>query len=282
MNKIDLLFTKKREGVLNIYFTAGYPKAGDTPLIIRSLEKSGADLIEIGIPFSDPVADGPVIQQSSHQALLNGMNPDLLFEQLEAVAKEVKIPIILMGYYNSFYQYGMERFVGRCLSAGVSGVIIPDLPPEIYESKYKNLFENAGLHFICLVSPDTPPERVAYLASLSKGFLYILSSSSTTGNTPNSIQDNHPDTLRYRDFASLNFNHFNHLNHLNHFPPPTLIGFGIHNRETFEWACQHANGAIVGSQFIRELNRLDDSDHNREERMLSLCNEFVQNLRPRK
>jgi len=182
MNRIDELFLRKQKSVLSVYFTAGYPELTDTALIISGLEQAGADLIEIGFPFSDPVADGPVIQASSHQALINGMNLDILFDQLRKIKETSRIPKIMMGYFNTVYQFKVDRFINHCVECGIDGVIIPDLPPELYEKDYRLLFESAGIHFICLVAPQTSPDRAKYVASLSRGFIYLLTSSSTTGN----------------------------------------------------------------------------------------------------
>jgi len=265
MNKIDKLFLQRQHKVLSVYFTAGYPHLNDTNLIIKGLEESGADLIEIGFPFSDPVADGPVIQASSHQALVNGMNLDVLFNQLDQIRGSSHIPKILMGYFNTVYQYGVENFLERCVHTGVSGVIIPDLPPEIYQSAYQELFEDAGIHFICLVSPQTPPERINYLGKLSKGFLYILSTSGITGQQLSTGSLKPSSSGDRQGQVGL----------------PTLIGFGIHNHETFETACLRANGAIIGSEFIRQIGRIEDTPEGpgREQAILELCREFVGRIR---
>jgi tryptophan synthase alpha chain len=265
MNKIDELFRRKDQNVLSVYFTAGYPQIEDTALIIKGLEDSGADLVEIGFPFSDPVADGPVIQASSHRALANGMNLDLLFGQLESVASTSGIPKILMGYYNTVYQYGVSKFLGRCIQSGVSGVIIPDLPPEIYEAEYQTDFEKAGIHFICLVSPHTSPERISYLSKLSRGFLYILSTSGITGQQLSSFSVTPEKAGVSRRQDNL----------------PTLIGFGIHNHDTFEMACEQANGAIIGSEFISQISRLSEtaSGTDRLKAIGDLCSEFVNRIR---
>jgi tryptophan synthase alpha chain len=263
MNKIDLLFSQKKHNILSVYFTAGYPELNDTNLIIKGLEDSGADLIEIGFPFSDPVADGPVIQGSSHAALMNGMNLDILFAQLDEIASKSQIPKILMGYYNTVYQYGVQRFIERCRRSGISGVILPDLPPEIYEREYKEMFEAAGIHFVCLVSPHTPADRIQYLARLSRGFLYILSTTGTTGQQLSNL------SLIQREFQE----------RIQTVELPTMIGFGIHNKETFELACRQANGAIIGSEFIRQISRLDEGGSGRDRAIASLCGEFVKRIR---
>jgi tryptophan synthase alpha chain len=279
MNRIDELFLRKQQFVLSVYFTAGYPELTDTGLIISGLERAGADLIEIGFPFSDPVADGPVIQASSHQALLNGMNLDVIFDQLSAIREASSIPKIMMGYFNTVYQYKVERFIHQCVDCGIDGVIIPDLPPEVYEKDYRELFEAAGIHFICLVAPQTSPERVKYLASLSRGFIYLLSSSSTTGGNSSVLMDS-PHPLAPPTFAGAGS------------PParrsargsggmPALIGFGIHDHETFDLACNQANGAIIGTAFIRFLNanlsrEQPEQIHNQIHRV---CENFVKMIR---
>ncbi len=269
MNRIDELFKRKQESVLSIYFTAGFPELNDTTLLISGLEKAGADLVEIGFPFSDPVADGPVIQASSHQALENGMNLDILFEQLMSIKATSSIPKIMMGYFNTVYQYGVDRFISKCSTSGVDGVIIPDLPAEVYEREYRQSFEAAGIHVIFLVAPQTTPERAEYLQALTKGFLYRLSMSGTTGNAvvgeaqlvPGVDPSAHPKTDSM----------------------PVLIGFGIHDHATFEMACRHANGAIIGTAFIRHLSRKTEDrrqeteDKRRE--IAEICKGFIDNIR---
>ncbi len=269
MNRIDQLFQNKGNNVLSVYFTAGYPELADTGLVIRGLEEAGADLVEIGFPFSDPVADGPVIQASSHRALENGMNLDILFEQLAAINHTSRIPKILMGYFNTVYQYGVEKFVMRGRESGVDGVIIPDLPPEIYESDYQKIFQTAGLHFICLVSPQTPAERTRYLAGLSRGFIYLLSSSSTTGTHVSR------DAIG-RDAIGRDAKYCVSTGHKK---LPTLIGFGIHDHRTFKMACQQASGAIIGSEFIRRLTSELPLEGDRSEGILGLCRRFVGEIR---
>jgi tryptophan synthase alpha chain len=263
MNRIDNLFKTKQNSVLSVYFTAGYPELNDTGLIIWGLEKAGADLIEIGFPFSDPVADGPVIQASSHRALQNGMNLDILFGQLREIREESHIPKILMGYFNTVYQYQVDRFIRECVDCGIDGVIIPDLPPEVYDREYRESFQSAGIHFICLVAPQTTPERAAWLTSLSSGFIYRLSSSSTTGSDVS------------QDLSVLSAGAAEPVNtHL-----PTLIGFGIHDHETFEIACSQANGAIIGTGFIRFLDARTGTQGTRQSQMEEVCTEFVRTIR---
>ena len=238
MNRLQNLFDQKKKDLLNIYFTAGYPKLDDTEKLIVSLDKAGADLVEVGMPYSDPLADGPTIQESGQVALANGMKLDLLFEQLERARAETEIPIILMGYFNQLMQYGVERFLRRCKAVGVDGLILPDLPMEIYEEDYQALFEELGLYIIFLITPQTSEARIRKVDSLSKGFIYMVSNSSITG-AKSGISE---EQLAY-------FNRIEEMNLQN----PRLIGFGISNNETFQTACQYAAGAIIGSAFIKAL-----------------------------
>jgi len=237
-NRITSLFEKKDEKILSIYFTAGYPELNDTLKIISQLEKSGADLVEIGMPFSDPVADGPVIQQSSEEALKNGMTIHLLFEQLKRIRKSVSIPLILMGYLNPVMQYGIEDFCKKCKEIGIDGTIIPDLPLEIYETEYKEIFEQNSLSNIFLVTPQTSDERIRKIDKLSTGFIYMVSSSSTTGvkGAVNEEQVAYFERIRAMNLRS-----------------KRLIGFGISDRSSFEKSSGYANGAIIGSAFIKAL-----------------------------
>ncbi len=285
MNRIDKLFQDKKNSILSIYFTAGYPELNDTIPIITGLADAGADMVEIGFPFSDPVADGPVIQASSHQALVNGMNLDLLFEQLSGLPDTVVIPKILMGYYNTVYQYGMDKFINQCVATGIDGIIIPDLPPGVYVKEYQTKFETAGLHFICLVAPQTTPERAAYLRSLTKGFLYRLSMSATTGqNITGSQSLASPENLAIG----------NNLNLDKDSEKPVMIGFGIHDRQSFEMACRHANGAIIGTAFIRHLSsfekerltkkkidgrKIGQHTEDRSQEIAGICRGFIGSLR---
>jgi tryptophan synthase alpha chain len=239
MNRIDKLFRTKRQNILSIYFTAGFPTLTDTLPTIKELDKAGADMIEIGMPFSDPVADGPVIQQSNEKALSNGMTVKLLFEQLARVREKTELPLILMGYINPFFKFGMENFLNKCHMTGIDGIIIPDLPVEEYRVSYEALFEKYNIFNIFLISPQTPDERITYLDSISKGFLYMVSTAATTGAKSN--------------FDAAQISYFKKVNDLN-LKTPRLIGFGISNNETFIQACNFANGAIIGSSFIRFLD----------------------------
>lgn len=247
MNIIDHLFHKGKNK-LSIYFTAGYPKLNSTPKIIKILQQSKVNLIEIGLPYSDPMADGLIIQKSNKKALQNGMNPDQLFSQLQLIQNEIQVPLILMGYYNQFLKFGEEYFLNCCQKSGISGLIFPDLPLEIYKEKYQKLFEKYELYFICLVTSQTPDNRILLLSNISKGFLYVVSSISTTGQN--------------KDFETDPLIFLNRINNLN-LSIPTLVGFGIANKNSFNLACQYANGGIIGSAFIQSLdeNDLEGSIH---------------------
>lgn len=239
-NRINQLFEKKQNNIFSIYFTAGYPDLNDTVPTIQLLEQNGADLIEIGMPFSDPVADGPVIQQSSTVALKNGMSIKKLFEQLANIRESVNIPLIFMGYVNPVMQYGVEAFCQKCQEVGIDGLIIPDLPLTVYQEEYQALFEKYGLHNILLITPQTSDERIREIDNASSGFIYMVSSSSTTG-IKNKASDFHVD-------------YFERVNQLD-LKNPRLIGFGISNRETFDNACKYAAGAIIGSAFVKALDQ---------------------------
>ncbi len=239
-NRINQLFEKKQNNIFSVYFTAGYPDLNDTVPTIQLLEQNGADLIEIGMPFSDPVADGPVIQQSSTVALKNGMSIKKLFEQLASIRESVNIPLILMGYVNPVMQYGVEAFCRKCQEVGIDGLIIPDLPLTVYQEEYQALFEKYELHNILLITPQTSDERIRDIDNASSGFIYMVSSSSTTG-IKNKASDFHVD-------------YFERVNQLD-LKNPRLIGFGISNRETFDNACKYAAGAIIGSAFVKALDQ---------------------------
>ena len=242
MNKIDNLFAGKKNNILNIYCTAGYPALDSLQTIMPALQSQGADIIEVGIPYSDPIADGPVIQQSNMQAIENGMTIEKLFEQLRAVKEAVSIPVILMGYLNPVLQYGMENFCKDASANGVSGIILPDLPMYEYEHIYKPLFEKYRLHFIFLITPQTGVERIKKADALSKGFLYAVSSSATTGSTNQS-----ENKLAY-------FKKLKKLKCKN----PLLIGFGIKDKASFTEACTYANGAIIGTAYINAITGAAD------------------------
>lgn len=242
INRIDQVFQEK-ENILSVYYTAGFPEINDTVRIAEYLEKAGADMIEIGMPFSDPLADGPTIQQSSTRALHNGMSLRLLFEQLQNVRQTVNIPMILMGYMNPVLQFGVEKFCQHCQQVGVDALILPDLPMHEYLLEYKELFESYGLYNIFLVTPQTSEERIRLIDAYSHGFIYLVSSASITG-AKNEIT---PEQIAY-------FERVQRMRLKN----PTLIGFGISNHSTFSRACTYANGAIIGSAFIRVLEQSED------------------------
>ena len=244
MNRIDEVFSKKKKGVLNIYFTAGYPKIDDTLRIARALEAAGVDLIEIGIPYSDPIADGPTIQDSSQKALDAGMSLKLLMKQLQDLRKYVKIPVILMGYINPVLQYGFTKFCQDCKGVGIDGVILPDLPMQEYVEMYQQTFEEHGIYNIFLMTPQTSEKRVFQINEASKGFIYMVSSASITGAK--------------QEVSQAQIDYFERIQKMN-LSVQRLIGFGISNKETFDNACQYASGAIIGSAFINQLNK-DDSD----------------------
>ncbi|MCP4438506.1 MAG: tryptophan synthase subunit alpha [Aureispira sp.] len=238
MNRLDQLFNSKKENILNIYCTAGYPNLEDTTSIIKALENSGVDLVELGMPYSDPLADGPTIQASGTEALANGMSIVTLFEQLKDVRKEVKLPLVLMGYLNPVLQYGVEAFLKQCQQVGVDGLILPDLPLYEYEEAYQELFEQYNIHPIFLVTPLTPVERIHKIDSLSKGFVYAVSTASTTGKQSGFGQEQLTYFQRLKDLKLNN---------------PILVGFGVADHQTYSTVCDYVNGAVVGSAFIRAL-----------------------------
>jgi len=243
MNRLNKLFSTKNKNLLSVYFTAGYPDLNNTVAVAEALEKAGADFLEIGFPYSDPVADGPTIQDSSQKALESGMTLNLLFEQLKELRSKVNIPILLMGYCNPVVQYGVERFCKTAAEVGVDGVIVPDLPMYEYESLYKDTFAKYGLSNIFLVTPQTSAERIRKIDELSNSFIYLLSSSSITGGSLN-VSDTIEDY--YKRVKAMNLNN------------PLVIGFGISNHQTYAKACEYANGAIVGSAFIKYLSSRPD------------------------
>lgn len=246
-HRLRELFRTRERNILSVYYTAGYPKLADTVRIAEYLEQAGADVIEIGMPYSDPLADGPTIQQSGTQALENGMTISTLFEQLQGIRAKVSIPLILMGYLNPALQYGLERFCRACQQVGVDALIIPDLPMQEYLDEYKALFESYGLYNIFLISPQTSEERIRLIDEHSHGFIYVVSSASITG-AKTGITDE--QVAYFQRIRRMQLRH------------PTLIGFGISNHETFQTACHYAEGAIIGSAFI---NVLAGSDHLRQD-----------------
>lgn len=238
MNRIKKLFDKKQKDILSIYFTAGFPNLNDTCSVIRELEANGVDLIEIGIPFSDPMADGPTIQESGTIALKNGMTLKVLFDQLKDLRKDVKIPLIMMGYLNPIMQYGFENFCRQCAETGVDGAIIPDLPFNDYISEYKAIADKYDVKIVMLITPETSDERIRLIDEHTDGFIYMVSSASTTG-----VQQS------FDDSKQAYFRKINGMNLRN----PRLIGFGISNKATLDAAQENASGAIIGSKFITLL-----------------------------
>lgn len=243
MNRIQQLFENKQSDILNIYFTAGFPNLNDTVKIICELDKAGVDLIEIGMPYSDPLADGTTIQESSQVALKNGMHLDLLFKQIEEARTQTDVPLILMGYFNQVMQYGEQAFFEKCKAAGIDGLILPDLPIYEYETFYKSMLDELGLSISFLITPQTSEARILQIDKLSKGFIYMVSSASITGAKSG--------------ISGEQIEYFEKINQLQ-LSNPKLIGFGISSHETFSTACQYANGAIIGSAFIRALKRSED------------------------
>lgn len=250
MSRISRLFQSTPlgaggHGILNVYCTAGYPQLNSTIEVMKALQKNGADIIELGMPYSDPLADGPVVQQSSSVALANGMTIKKLFEQLKDLRKDISIPVLLMGYMNPILQYGFERFCADAAAVGIDGLILPDLPEHEFETEYGDIIKRHGLDFIFLVTPETSEARVKRLDDLSTGFLYAVSSSSTTGKDKNMT-----DVTGYlQKLKSLELKN------------PVLVGFGIKDKSTFDVACANGNGAIIGTAYIKALangGRIDD------------------------
>ena len=235
MNRINTLFNSNKKDLLSIYFCAGYPCLDNTVEVIKTLAQNGVSMIEIGIPFSDPMADGVVIQNAATQALKNGMSLKLLFSQLKDVRQEVEIPLVFMGYLNPILQYGFENFCKACAACGIDGVIIPDLPFAEYMSEFKPIAELYGVHIIMLITPETSEERIRLIDQNTDGFIYMVSSAATTG----AQQDFEGEKEKYFEkIQNLQLHH------------PRMIGFGISNKQTFETSCKYARGAIVGSKFV--------------------------------
>lgn len=242
MNRIADLFNKKKNNVLSVYCTAGYPQLESTLKVLEALQENGADMIELGMPYSDPLADGPVIQASGTKALANGMTISKLFEQLKDFRKKIHIPVILMGYMNPALQYGFEKFCADAAACGVDGLILPDLPEYEFETEYGEVIKKNGLDFIFLVTPETSTERIKRLDELSTGFLYAVSSSSTTGKDKN------------MDTVSTYLQRLKSLSLKN----PVLVGFGIKDKASFTAACKQATGAIIGTAYIKALDNTQD------------------------
>ncbi len=245
MNRINQLFHTKNKNILSIYFCAGDPTLEGTAEVIRTLEKNGVDMIEVGIPFSDPMADGVVIQNAATAALRNGMSLKVLFGQLKDIRKEVSIPLLLMGYLNPIMQFGFEDFCRECVNCGIDGMIIPDLPYRDYQNEYREIAERHHLRMIMLITPETSQERIREIDNNTDGFIYMVSSAATTG--------------AQKDFNTDKLSYFKRIQSLN-LRNPRMIGFGISNKATFEAACDHASGAIIGSRFVTLLEEEKDPE----------------------
>lgn len=243
MNRIHYLFNTKQDRVLSIYFTAGFPKLEDTIPVMEAIEAGGADIIEIGIPYSDPIADGPTIQDSNMIALENGMSMKKLFDQLKGFRAKVHLPVVLMGYLNPIIQFGMEEFCKKCKEVGVDGLIVPDLPMQQYLDEYKSLFDSYGLVNTFLISPQTSEKRIREIDENTDGFIYMVSSHSITGAKA--------------DISDEQIAYFERVKAMN-LKNPRLIGFGISDAQTFTTASQYSNGAIIGSAFIKKIKDAQD------------------------
>jgi tryptophan synthase alpha chain len=241
-NRIDELFKRKQHNILNVYCTAGYPKLNSTVEVMQSLQANGADLIELGMPYSDPLADGPVIQESSMKAIENGMTINKLFEQLKDMRSTVTVPVILMGYMNPVLQYGFEKFCASAAEVGIDGLILPDLPMYEFETEYGEIIKKYNLDLIFLVTPETKEDRLKQIDTLSSGFIYAVSSSSTTGSN----KDINDQQSYFQKLQSMKLKN------------PILVGFGIKDKQTFEAACKYTNGAIIGTAYIKALSNGKD------------------------
>lgn len=257
-NRIIELFKKKKEEVLTIYFTAGFPKLEDTTRILKALEKAGVDMIEIGVPYSDPLADGPTIQESGGKALENGMSIKVLFEQLKDIRKEVSLPILFMGYFNPILQYGVEAFCEKSKELGIDGLILPDLPMHQYKTTYQKTFQENNLSNVFLVTPQTSNDRLKVIDECSEGFIYVVSTNSTTGNNTKKIQDNQAYFERIQQANLSN---------------PTLIGFNVKDHASFKKASMYGNGAIIGSAFIKAIENSTDLERDIDKFVKSIRNE---------
>lgn len=256
MNRIEKFFKTKQDAILSIYFTAGFPNLNDTTTIIKHLDEAGVDLIEIGFPFSDPLADGPIIQQSSGKAIKNGMTLNLLFEQLKDIRQHTQIPLVMMGYMNPVLQFGEHDFLKKCNEVGIDGVILPDMPLDYFESNLKSSVEENNIANILLITPETSEDRIKYIDNLSKGFVYMVSSNSITGgNKKLDLQTDYFNRIKAMELQN-----------------STLIGFGIRDKDTYNNACQYSNGAIIGTAFIQYITE-QGTDKNS-------IQTFIKNIRP--
>lgn len=254
MKTLDLLFQEKKENLITIYTTAGYPNLLDTPVILKQLQNNHVDIIEVGIPYSDPLADGPTIQATSEKALANGMNLKTLFEQLKSVKDEMHTPIVLMGYYNQMMTFGIEKFLSACQEAGVSGLILPDMPFEIYLKEHQALFEQYNQKVVFLITPQTSPERIKAINDATTGFIYVVSNSATTGATEANYNEEFLAGLKDLGLTK-----------------PYQIGFGISTKADVEKAWSYSNGAIIGSAFLRALTASDHLENS--------VDQFIQSIR---
>ncbi|MBS7333529.1 MAG: tryptophan synthase subunit alpha [Weeksellaceae bacterium] len=241
MNALDLKLQEKKENLITIYTTAGYPNLLDTPVILKQLQNNKVDIIEVGIPYSDPLADGPTIQATSEKALANGMKLNILFEQLKSVKDDIHTPIVLMGYYNQLLKYGAEEFLKQCKDAGVSGLILPDMPFQIYLDQHKELFEKYEQRVVFLITPQTPADRIKEINDATTGFIYVVSNSATTGATEANYNEDF--LARLKDLG---------------LTKPYQIGFGISTKQDVEKAWKYSNGAIIGSAFLRSISETDN------------------------
>ena len=253
MNRINQLFSNNPRNLLSIYFCAGSPSLEGTAEVIRTLEQKGVQMVEIGIPFSDPMADGPVIQHAATRALKNGMTLKLLFDQLKDIRKEVQIPLVLMGYLNPIMQYGFKDFCRTCRETGIDGVIIPDLPFKDYMEEYRSIAEEQDVRIIMLITPETSEERIRLIDEHTDGFIYMVSSAAITG--------------AQKDFNAQKQAYFQRIADMN-LRNPRMIGFGISNKQTFETASAHAAGAIIGSKFVTLLDEEDGDTEKAADKLL--------------
>lgn len=244
-NNLQHLFTQKKQNLLSLFFTAGYPEINSAPAIIEAAQACGIDFLEVGMPYSDPLADGPLIQHCNQIALNNGMHIDLLFDQLQAIRHKTQIPLLLMGYLNPVLQYGMEAFCRKAAACGIAGLILPDLPLEEYLMHYQALFQQYKLSFVLLISPQTSDERIRRIDQHSNTFIYAVSSAATTGSQ--------------QDFGQIQQNYFERIKSLN-LKNPIIAGFGIHNAQTLQQAWSHTQGAICGSAFLKHLAQQPQPD----------------------
>ncbi len=256
MNRIKKLFSEKKENILSVYFTAGFPKLNDTVPVLKQLEASGVDMVEIGIPFSDPVADGSIIQHSGACALANGMRVEVLFEQLKEIRGQVKMPLVIMSYLNPVFQYGMKRFCADCEKAGIDGIILPDLPMLEYQKNYQELFEKHGLKMIFLISPQTSDARIREIDAVSDAFIYMVASASVTGTKKGVSEEQIAYFERVKKLGLKN---------------PLVVGFGISGHDDYATVSRYVPGVIVGSAFIKSLG--DSENHKRD------IDSFVKSIR---